>query len=446
MEPERTRNRKLQLVIGDALVICYVASLVLMIFLGDRITLLHYGEPLVILALVFQWLSWVTWIGFLWLQLSSKDYVWLLLCFFGKFFFAVDVIFIPAWYLLRYRKVLKGENKIENLAMTSLATKTEEMVVPDEASARFRRLPFLLLPFYLPFMVIGGLELIIFWLGIIPLLLYIFIVEKMMSDRWSSKSTALFAAVVPALYLLMLRLNFPIATDSSQSEYLFGISGLAEFFAPFSPGRWFLNLTVGVSFYVFFGSIVLLLGLIATKGSLKKWQGIALISFPLILLAIQLLLNVLQTSVDTPVRTIDSVQTGQFVASSASLSSMASSPDAICTAPPTPREIGDTVYPTFPEYKHLRSLGPIFTAARCGPSRLEEVIGGEDADYKFGSTIGLKTEPSPQLRSTLESIGYQCKPDDCKSWELWKTVKVRELLKLMPYTSEMIGGGCLNCG
>ncbi len=119
---------------------------------------------------------------------------------------------------------------------------------------------------------------------------------------------------------------------------------------------------------------------------------------------------------------------------------------AACTDPSTPRAIGDETYPSLPEYQHLTWLGPLFTASRCGPDRLKQVAGGEGFDYKMGSSITLKALPSSALHSELESIGYACAPEGCMRWELWKTVKVRDLLKLLPYAAEMRGDDCLNCG
>ncbi len=118
----------------------------------------------------------------------------------------------------------------------------------------------------------------------------------------------------------------------------------------------------------------------------------------------------------------------------------------VCTDLPTPRENGDSVYPSFSEYRHLRFMGSLFTAARCGTDRLKQVAGGENADYKLGSSITLQVAPNPQLRSVLESIGYQCKGSICKDWQLWATVKVQDLLRLMPYASDILKDDCLNCG
>ena len=119
----------------------------------------------------------------------------------------------------------------------------------------------------------------------------------------------------------------------------------------------------------------------------------------------------------------------------------------LCTDPATTTEMGSVMYPIDPRYAQLGFLGQLFTAADCGSSRLQETFGGENASYSLGSAIWLKDQTSPSLTSLLQSIGFACSPDEgCKKWELYKTVKIKELLKLEPYTSSFKQDDCRNCG
>jgi hypothetical protein len=119
----------------------------------------------------------------------------------------------------------------------------------------------------------------------------------------------------------------------------------------------------------------------------------------------------------------------------------------VCTAPGTPREIGDTVYPVAPAYAQLPWLGQIFTASDCGAGRLQAVAGGGNGSYVLGSTVTLKAPASPELEAVLTSIGFSCDAaKGCLQWELLQTVQVKALLKLKPYARFFTGDDCRNCG
>lgn len=122
----------------------------------------------------------------------------------------------------------------------------------------------------------------------------------------------------------------------------------------------------------------------------------------------------------------------------------------LCTAKPTGTEIGRDVYPIDPKYKGLEFLGQLFTAFNCGPKRVSEIFGVKSEDYTLGSSVWLKSNPSQSLINTFKSIGYACgdkNPNEsCKKWELWTTVKVKDLMKLEPFYENFEADDCTNCG
>ena len=109
--------------------------------------------------------------------------------------------------------------------------------------------------------------------------------------------------------------------------------------------------------------------------------------------------------------------------------------NSYCTDQPTETEIGRDVYPIAEKYKHLQFLGQIFTASNCGDERLNKIFGVRNGEYSMGSSISLKNNPSEQLINALKSIGFKCGDEledkNCKSWELWEKVKIKDLLKLV---------------
>ncbi|MDD5469877.1 MAG: hypothetical protein PHO92_03740 [Candidatus Peribacteraceae bacterium] len=117
-----------------------------------------------------------------------------------------------------------------------------------------------------------------------------------------------------------------------------------------------------------------------------------------------------------------------------------------CTDTPTTLASGRSVYPKLAEFAHLEFLGQLFTAARCGPDRLKQAFGGEQANYSLGSTVILYLEPAGHIREVLTSIGFECAQEGCREWRLSKTVKVADLLRLLPYAAVMTSDDCVNCG
>ncbi len=144
--------------------------------------------------------------------------------------------------------------------------------------------------------------------------------------------------------------------------------------------------------------------------------------------------NSQQTSIQTPPVTENTNATSN------------SKPTTYCTGS-IPREIGDVVYPVDPKYGKLNWLGQIFTANDCGAERLKEVAGD---NFDVGSSLKLKTVPKQDFISVLTEIGYVCSnsqsASNCTEWQLNKSVKVKDVLKLQPFASFIEYDGCINCG
>ena len=123
---------------------------------------------------------------------------------------------------------------------------------------------------------------------------------------------------------------------------------------------------------------------------------------------------------------------------------------SLCTDPPKGTAIGRDVYPIEPRYKDLEFLGQLFTAYKCGTERVGEIFGVSGTNYTLGSGIILKSSPSQTLISVLKSVGFTCTDGKsetvCREWDLNKTVKIDELMKLEPYYNEFQSDDCRNCG
>ena len=123
----------------------------------------------------------------------------------------------------------------------------------------------------------------------------------------------------------------------------------------------------------------------------------------------------------------------------------------LCTDPPEPAALGKKVYPIDPTYGELYFLGELFTAARCGDSRVKLLSGIKNNTYTLGSTIYLYEEPDENFRKTLNSIGFACDQEEkedgsCKRWALTDGVPVKTILKLEPYHQKIEIDDCRICG
>lgn len=117
-----------------------------------------------------------------------------------------------------------------------------------------------------------------------------------------------------------------------------------------------------------------------------------------------------------------------------------------CTQTPALMESGRLIYPINPKYEKLRFLGQLFTAADCGEERLQKIPGVEGGKYTFGSTIWFKYKLPLYTIRLFKDIGFECTSEDCKEWELKKSVEVKDLLKLKPYYYYIEVDDCVNCG
>lgn len=111
-------------------------------------------------------------------------------------------------------------------------------------------------------------------------------------------------------------------------------------------------------------------------------------------------------------------------------------------------ENGAILYPVHPKYGNLNFLGRLFTANDCSEVRLKEVMRTDD--YELGSTVWLKSNPSNEFIKVLSAIGYVCSEriaqNSCKKWRLEKTVKIEEILRLLPYVELIENDDCIYCG
>src|SRR3990167_2174642 len=123
----------------------------------------------------------------------------------------------------------------------------------------------------------------------------------------------------------------------------------------------------------------------------------------------------------------------------------------VCKDPARLSDIGGSVYPVSQKYAHTGWIGQVFTADDCGLRRLEEIFGGLDGKYGWGSTLWLKSNPSSGLLRVLMGLGYTCKDQNansnqCQEWSLAKEIIIRDLLKLKPFVEEMKDDDCVLCG
>lgn len=139
------------------------------------------------------------------------------------------------------------------------------------------------------------------------------------------------------------------------------------------------------------------------------------------------------------------VQTGTTTSVPATVPS-----DKLCTNQPSPTDIGRDIYPIDPKYNGLGFLGQLFTAYPCGSARVSKIFGVKNGNYTLGSTIWTKNNPTTQLINTFKSIGFKCADKSteqtCKKWDLSKTVKVDDIVKLEPFHAEFEADDCTICG
>jgi cell division protein FtsB len=126
-----------------------------------------------------------------------------------------------------------------------------------------------------------------------------------------------------------------------------------------------------------------------------------------------------------------------------------------CIKEPTPTEIGRDIYPiNIKKYGDIGFLGELFTADDCGSAQVSKIFGVSGNNYTLWPDIGLRSAPSKELLSVLQSIGFElgstCSDSQnrntCTHWSLKKTVPLSEILKLKPYAKEIKSSGCINCG
>jgi len=122
----------------------------------------------------------------------------------------------------------------------------------------------------------------------------------------------------------------------------------------------------------------------------------------------------------------------------------------LCTDDPFITEIGSGVHPIDAKYGDLYFLGQLFTAARCGQGRVNELWGIRDGMYVVGSTISLKEPPDEEMTSVLRWIGFTCDEGIgdgvCTRWELTDEVPYENLLYLEPFHNRIEADDCRNCG
>ena len=122
----------------------------------------------------------------------------------------------------------------------------------------------------------------------------------------------------------------------------------------------------------------------------------------------------------------------------------------VCTQPGVATDIGSIVYPISDTYAHLSFLGQLFTAAECGNERMHQLWGVENGKYTRGLLIVLKKDPSITLLETLKEIGFDCIEKNnemvCKESNPANPVSVQQLLKLIPFASQISRDDCVSCG
>ncbi len=128
------------------------------------------------------------------------------------------------------------------------------------------------------------------------------------------------------------------------------------------------------------------------------------------------------------------------------------SEEYFCTTAPVSTAIGQA-YPINRNKYPSGYLGQLFTAADCSSERMQAVFGVDDGQYRLQPQIVLYDEPSTELLSVLEDIGFvpgaAClagPASQCRGWSLPQTVPLTEILKLKPYGQLIQSSGCLNCG
>ncbi len=126
-------------------------------------------------------------------------------------------------------------------------------------------------------------------------------------------------------------------------------------------------------------------------------------------------------------------------------------PDSsICRDEPTESEIGSVDYPIAPQYRvYDRFFGALLTQYQCPKARREMAIGTNET-YDLGLNLGLKQAPSENLLQTLKKIGFSCTQKvadaECMAWELGWPAPVYNLIHIEPFTDEVSGSDCINCG
>lgn len=125
---------------------------------------------------------------------------------------------------------------------------------------------------------------------------------------------------------------------------------------------------------------------------------------------------------------------------------------SLCTSAPTENEsMGGYAYPVSDRYSvYDKSLGAFFTQYQCSRTRRIEAL-GENGLYDRGVRVTLKHAPSDELLKTLQQIGFVCIDDGqsdeaCASWALEGAVPNERLIHLEPFTEEIDGSDCVDCG
>lgn len=121
----------------------------------------------------------------------------------------------------------------------------------------------------------------------------------------------------------------------------------------------------------------------------------------------------------------------------------------LCKAKPEVSDIGSYWYPVAEKYLS-NGFPQVFQADDCGGGRINEIFGVENGNYWPGARIQVRDPYNSELINVLKSIGFTCStlnPEGvCTEWELSKTVKVIELLKLKPFYKLFELLDCINCG